>query len=80
MPTITYRTRDPIRLGEWVRSTRRPRNAYFIVGIEYKGLFKIGGTVGLHAPRVYRLEVEKHRASAPGRGDVVHPIVWDRRG
>ncbi len=80
MPTITYRTRDEVRLGEWVRSTRRPRNAYFIVGIQDKGVFKIGGTVGLHAPRVYKLEVEKHPAWAPEFGDVVHPIVWDRRG
>lgn len=80
MPTITYRTRDFIGLGEWVRSTKRPRYAYFIVGIQDKGLFKIGGTVGLHAPRVYKLEVERRRHDAPNSGDVVHPIRWDRRG
>jgi hypothetical protein len=80
MPTITYRTRDVVKLGEWVRSTYRPRTAYFIVGIQDKGPFRIGGVVGLAAPRVYKLEVERRKADAPQDGDIVHPIMWDSRG
>jgi hypothetical protein len=80
MPTITYRTRDVVKLGEWVRSTYRPRRSYFIVGIQDKGPLKIGGKVGFDAPRVLKLEVERRPADAPQSGDVVHSIVWDRRG
>lgn len=79
--TITYRTRgEPPRLGEWIRSTRRPRHAYLVVGIERKGPFRIGGTVGFDPPIVYKIEVEKRPASAPTDGDVIHPIYWDSRG
>lgn len=80
MPTITYRTPDIVKLGEWVRSTYRPRVAFFIVGIEDKGPFKFGGRVGLGGTRVLKLEVERRKADAPADGDVVHPITWDRRG
>lgn len=79
--TLTYRTRaEPPKIGEWIRSTRRPRCAYFVVGIERKGPFRIGGTVGFDPPIVYRIEVERRPAQAPLEGDVVHPIFWDARG
>lgn len=81
MSTITYRTRDePPKIGEWLRSTRRPRQAYFVVGIQRKGPFRIAGVVGLDPPIVYKLEVERRPANAPGENDVVHPIHWDSRG
>lgn len=79
MATITYRTADVVKLGEWVRSTYRPRTAYFIVGIQDRGPFRIGGKVGLGGWRVYKLDVERRRANAPAEGDVVHPIRWDKR-
>lgn len=80
MPTITYRTADVVKLGEWVRSTYRPRTAFFIVGIQDKGPHKIGGKSGLGGLRVLKLQVERRKADAPGDDDVVHPIVWDYRG
>ena len=80
MPTIFYRAREAPRLGEWLRSTRRPRCAYFVVGIEDKGVYRIGGRVGLGAPHVFKLEVERRLANAPAEEDVIHPIYWDARG
>lgn len=78
--TITYRTRDePPRLGDWIRSVRRPRYAYFIVGIRRVGPVRIGGIVGLDPAIAYKLMVERRPADAPGSDDQVHPIMWDSR-
>lgn len=78
--TIRYRTRGkPPMMGEWLRSTRRPRWAFFILGVTRVGPYKIGGTVGFDPPIVYKLQVERRPANAPGPDDVVHPMFWDSR-
>ncbi len=79
--TLTYRTRDePPKIGEWIRSTRRPRYAYFVGGIQRKGPYRFGGRAGLDPPIVYKIDVERRPAGTPADGDVVHPIFWDSRG
>lgn len=78
--TIRYQTPDePPRLGEWIRSTRRPRYAYLVVGVHDAGPVRVGGRVALGGARTWVLLVERRQPSAPGADDVVHPIYWNSR-
>lgn len=69
---ITYRTHDTPSIGDYIRSTRKPRRAYFIVGVR-RGREMLNGAV------VYKLTVEPLKADAVPAGAIVLPIFWDLR-
>lgn len=69
---ITYRTRGTPSIGDYVRSTRKPRRAYFIVGV--KRVHVLPGEWSR-----YRLTVEPLKADAVPAGAVILPIFWDSR-
>lgn len=64
---LTYRTPEPPKFGEYIRSTRRPRSAYRVVSVR---MVRAG---------VFALGVEKLRADAVPIGATVWPIYWDSR-
>lgn len=78
---IRYRTRDdPPMIGYWLRSTRRPRYSYLVLGVSCLGAYRVGGRVGLDPPIVYKLTVERRTADAPPSDAEIWPIYWDFRG
>lgn len=69
---ITYRTRGTPSIGDYVRSTRKPKRAYFIVGVK-----RVRVLADEWAR--YRLTVEPLKADAVPTGAVILPIFWDSR-